>query len=60
MRFSDLKREKSFGKVIGELNTRKVSGEKEQRRNVHLFEEILREKENSLKATRHNSNQRDK
>ena len=27
---------------------------------MHLFEEILREKENSLKGTRHNSNQRDK
>jgi hypothetical protein len=60
-RFSDLRRgEKSFGKVLGQANSRKNSsekdGDKQERKNVHLFEEILREKESSLKNTRNKSN----
>ena len=30
-RFSDIKREKSFGKIIDEINSRKSSGEKDQK-----------------------------
>lgn len=44
--------------MLGEMNSRKSSGEKDQRtsngerKNVHLFEELLREKESSLKYSR--------